>query len=154
MPERLPSDRPLATAIPLLHLEIVTPQGMAHKDDVDEVVAPALRGEIGVLPLHRPLLAALAAGSVRWRHGTDWEEAAVGVGFLEIGPDKVILLGEKYLDPDAIDVAAAQADLSAADQAILAYDGEPDSPRHAELERDRAWAAARIDVASRRKLKI
>ena len=154
MTERIPEHRPPAPGVPLVHLEIVTPLGLAHKDDVDEVIVPAARGELGVQPLHRPLLAALAAGSVRWRHGTEWEEAVVGPGFLEVGPDRVSLLAEKFLDQDAIDVAAAQAELAAADQALLVFDGEPGGARQAELGRERAWAAARVDVGSRRRLEI
>lgn len=154
MPERLPTDRPIAASIPLLHIEVVTPSGLALKDDVDEVIAPAAHGEVGVLPLHRPLLAGLQAGSIRWRHGTDWEEAVVGAGFLEIGPDKVIVLAEKYMAQEDVDLAAAQADLAEADKALLAFDGDPTSPTHLELERARGWAAARVDVASRRKLRI
>ncbi len=153
MPEHHES-RPLPTAIPLLHLEVVTPAGLALKDDVDEVVAPAAYGEAGVLPSHLPMLASLRPGSLRYRHGADWLEAIVGSGFVEIGAGKVLVLCDRYDDQEHVDVDLAKADLEAADKALLAFDGDPTSPAHDELERDRAWATARLDVASRRKLRI
>ena len=45
-----------------IELEIVTPKGRALLASVDEVTAPSVQGEFGVLPGHLPLLAALRAG--------------------------------------------------------------------------------------------
>jgi F0F1-type ATP synthase epsilon subunit len=74
-------------------LEIVTPKGRALSVSADEVTAPSVDGEFGVLPGHLPLLAALRTGLVTYRVGGETKKCAVGPGFAEAGPDKVV-------DPD------------------------------------------------------
>ena len=64
-----------------IQLEIVTPKGRALEASVDEVTAPSVRGEFGVLPGHIPLLAALRAGIVTYRQGSETKRCAVGEGF-------------------------------------------------------------------------
>ena len=44
------------------HLEIVTPEGVQLSEDIDELTAPSVDGQFGVLPGHRPMIAALATG--------------------------------------------------------------------------------------------
>ena len=46
-----------------ISLEIVTPDGLKLKEQVNELTAPSVQGEFGVLPQHRPMLAALATGA-------------------------------------------------------------------------------------------
>ena len=50
-----------------IRLEIVTPRGRALTADVDEVTAPGVEGEFGILPGHLPILAALRTGIVNYR---------------------------------------------------------------------------------------
>ena len=50
----------------VIELEVVTPTGMALKEQVDEVIAPSVQGQFGVLPGHLPLMAAMATGLVGW----------------------------------------------------------------------------------------
>ena len=44
------------------HLEIVSPDGIIYKEDVDEVSLPTTKGEITIIPHHIPLYAKLAEG--------------------------------------------------------------------------------------------
>ena len=50
--------------MPTLKLEIVTPEKVAYSDDVDSVVLPAVEGEMGVLPMHIPLLTQIKPGEL------------------------------------------------------------------------------------------
>jgi F0F1-type ATP synthase epsilon subunit len=50
-----------------LALEIVTPDGLKLTTQVAELTAPSVDGEFGVLPGHRPMLAALKTGIVRFK---------------------------------------------------------------------------------------
>ena len=77
-----------------LELEIVTPAGVAVREDVDEVEAPGLLGYFGVLPGHRPFMSQLRAGQLRYRRGTDEHFVAVHWGFAEVLPNKVTILVE------------------------------------------------------------
>ena len=63
-----------------IQLEIVTPKGRALSETVDEVTAPSVAGEFGVMPGHLPLLAALRTGLVSYRIGNDTKRVA-GISF-------------------------------------------------------------------------
>jgi F-type H+-transporting ATPase subunit epsilon len=95
-----------------LQLEIVTPRGRALSVSVDEVTAPSVRGEFGVLPGHLPLLAALRTGIVTYRQGSEAHRCAVGTGFAEAGPDRVTLLADEYADRQSIDPVLVRKELA------------------------------------------
>jgi F-type H+-transporting ATPase subunit epsilon len=74
-------------------LEVVTPKGTAAEAEVDEVTAPGLAGEFGVLPGHTPFLTALKPGRLSWRGRSGEGALTIGPGFCEVdGKDRVIVL--------------------------------------------------------------
>lgn len=78
-----------------IKLELVTPERMILSEDVDEVIAPGVEGDLGVLPDHTPLLTALRVGELAYRSGKQTDYVAiVGGGFLEISDNKVIVLAD------------------------------------------------------------
>ena len=79
--------------MPLL-LEIVTPERLAYSGTVDAVVLPGSEGELGVLPHHAPLVSMLGVGELRIRTGGDVEVFAIVGGFLQVRPDKVVVMAE------------------------------------------------------------
>jgi len=97
-----------------LHLEIVTPSRRVVEVEVDEVRLPGALGEMGVLPGHIPLLTSLAAGPLTYFDGATSTRYAVQGGFAEVLPDRVTVLATVAEAPDDIDVAAARANLEAA----------------------------------------
>ena len=81
--------------------EIVTPERIVYTNEVQMVVATTIDGEIGILPLHAPLVTTLAPGEVRLRFGdaaADWEFFSISGGYLQVHEDKVIVLAD---DADA-----------------------------------------------------
>lgn len=86
-----------------IRLEIVTPRGRVLAASVDEVTAPSVEGEFGVLPGHLPLLAALRVGIVAYRQGQETKRCAVGRGFAEAGPDKLVILTTEFAEPEKVD---------------------------------------------------
>jgi F-type H+-transporting ATPase subunit epsilon len=94
-----------------IELEIVTPKGRALTATVDEVTAPSVQGEFGVLPGHLPLLAALRTGIVTYRSGTDTKRCAVGAGFAEAGPDRLVILTDEYTERERIDPVVVRKEL-------------------------------------------
>ncbi len=74
-----------------LLVEIVTPERIVYTNEVEMVIAPTIDGEIGILPLHIPLVTVLAPGELRVRHneGKDVEWFAVSGGYLQVHEDKV-----------------------------------------------------------------
>jgi len=77
-----------------IHLEIVTPDRMLVREDVDEVVVPGEEGYLGVLPGHTPLVATLKDGDLWYRKGQEKTHVPIGGGFAEVLPDRVTILAE------------------------------------------------------------
>ena len=91
-----------------LHLEIVTPERLAYEDDVDMVLVPGADGELGILPHHTPLVSLLGVGELRIRKGADEESFAIAGGFLQVRPDKVVVMAETADLASEIDLERAQ----------------------------------------------
>jgi F-type H+-transporting ATPase subunit epsilon len=91
-----------------LMLEIVTAEGMVYSDDVDMVVAWGLEGQLGILPHHAPLMTMLQAGELIIKRGSEESYLAVSGGFLEVRPDKVIILADACERAEEIDIARAE----------------------------------------------
>jgi F-type H+-transporting ATPase subunit epsilon len=129
-----------------LHLDVATPDGLALQTEAESVAAPSIAGEFGVLPGHLPLLAATKAGLLKYRVGGKDEVAAVGPGFVEALPDKVLLLTDAFLKPAQIDRAKAERELGEAEKALADFKGLLDSAEGEELVRAVEWARARVDA--------
>jgi F-type H+-transporting ATPase subunit epsilon len=108
-----------------IQLEIVTPRGRALAASVDEVTAPSIEGEFGVLPGHLPLLAALRTGIVTYRIGSETKQCAVGTGFAEAGPDKLVILTQEYTERAQIDPVLVRKDLAEVEQKLAHLESVP-----------------------------
>lgn len=90
-----------------LAYEIVAPAGRIAQGECDMVIAPAVDGEVGILPKHAPYLAALAIGVVRIKNGDREDRIFVSNGFIEVYDNKVIILAEIAERAADIDVERA-----------------------------------------------
>lgn len=102
----------------MLRLEIVTPEAKTYSDDVDSVVIPGIDGELGVLPLHAPVMTLLEPGELRVLKGGQELRLAVGEGFVEITPEKVSVLTDMAVKESDIDESAAEEAIRRAEQAM------------------------------------
>ncbi len=91
-----------------IQLEIVTPERLAYDDTVDSVVVPGSEGELGVLPHHAPLVSTLGVGELRIRKGGQEESFAIVGGFLQVRPDKVVVMAETADLAGEIDLQTAE----------------------------------------------
>jgi F-type H+-transporting ATPase subunit epsilon len=103
-----------------IRLEIVTPERLAYEDDVDAVTLPGIEGELGVLPHHAPLITTLGLGELRIRKGGSEEGFAIVGGFLQVRPDKVVVMAETADMASEIDLERAQEARREAERAIAA----------------------------------
>src|SRR6266481_8112027 len=103
--------------MPLL-LEIVTPERLAYSDTVDAVNLPGIEGELGVLPHHAPLVSMLGVGELRIRKGGSEEAFAIVGGFLQVRPDRVVVMAETADMASDIDLEKAQEARREAEKAI------------------------------------
>jgi F-type H+-transporting ATPase subunit epsilon len=91
-----------------LHLEIVTPERLAFEGDVDEVIVPGSEGALGILPHHAPLISLLGQGVLCLKCNGEEEEFAIFGGFVQVRPDRVVVLAETADMASEIDVARAE----------------------------------------------
>ena len=131
-----------------LMLEIVTPERLAYSDTVDSVVLPGSEGELGVLPHHAPLVAMLGVGELRIRKAGQEESFAIVGGFLQVRPDKVVVMAETADMASEIDLEKAQEARREAERAIESgfQEGADLAAARAQLQQ----ALLRIRVAERR----
>ena len=129
-------------------LEIVTPERLAYSDEVDSVVLPGSEGEMGVLPHHAPLVSTLGVGELRIRKGGTEESFAIVGGFVQVRPDRVVVMAETADMASEIDLEKAQEARREAERAL-----ESGYHEAADLAAARAalqQALLRIRVAERR----
>lgn len=127
-----------------LTVDIVTPEKIVFTGQVDEVRAPGVNGEFGVLPEHALFLTLLRAGVVEVVTGGGRERFIVGRGFAEAGPDRLVILTDSCDAADAIDKEDAQRTLDKA-EAVIA-DSQPDSEERYVAEQKAELARAMLEA--------
>lgn len=134
-----------------LNFEITTPEKVVYSDQVDEVVLPTPQGEIGILPNHIPLVSLLASGELRIKKGNEIVYMAVSGGFIEVKPDKVVVLADMAEQAEEIDEQKAEAARKAAESLIK--EKRVDAAEFAALSAKIEKELARLKVARRRRRK-
>ncbi len=130
-----------------LHIEIVTPYEMFFEGDADQLILPALDGEIGIRPGHAPMIVALTPGELRIGIGDKVYCAAVSDGYAQIEIDNAIVVVGSAERPEQIDLHRAEKSLFRAEQRLK-------DPATSVRERERSHrgllrSKARIKVAGR-----
>jgi len=91
-----------------LKLEIVTPEAKVYSEDVEMVTLPGVEGELGVYPMHVPLMTQIIAGELIVRKDGKDHSFAVGEGFVDITGERVALITDMAIDQEHIDEAKAE----------------------------------------------
>jgi F-type H+-transporting ATPase subunit epsilon len=129
-------------------LDIVTAERVVFSDDVDVVVAPGVEGQLGILPHHAPLMTMLLPGELQVRKGGEEFSLAISGGFLEVRPDRIIVLADAAERVEEIDIARAEAAKRRAEEQLKTHPPEVDMARaEAALRR----SLARLKVVERRR---
>ena len=92
-----------------LKLEIVTPEAKIYSEDVDMVTLPGIEGEMGIFPMHVPLMTQVAAGEVAVRKGGQDFFLAIGDGFVQVTGERVSILTDMAIKAENIDEAVAES---------------------------------------------
>ncbi|MDP3878763.1 MAG: F0F1 ATP synthase subunit epsilon [Dehalococcoidales bacterium] len=134
-----------------IRLDVVTAERVVYSAEVDVVIAPGIEGQLGILPHHAPLMTTLLAGELRMRQGGEEHSLAISGGFLEVRPDRVIVLAESAERDEEIDLARAEEAKRRAQERLIHPTPEVDIARaEAALRR----AVARLKVAERRRRRL
>ena len=132
-----------------IKLDVVTAERVVYSDDVDIVIAPGFEGQMGILPHHTQLMTMLQPGELIARKGSEEFSLAISGGFLEVRPDRVIVLADSAERAEEIDIARAEEAKKRAEQQLEGkYALEVDSAKaEAALRR----SLIRLRVATRRR---
>jgi len=121
-------------------LEIVTPEELLFKDEIQFVVVPEVNGELGVLRNHAPLIAALNIGIMRYTdNGGAIKKVAISGGFMEVMSNEARILAETAERGSQIDVLRAKASRERAERRLADRDATINITR-AQLSLARATA--------------
>jgi F-type H+-transporting ATPase subunit epsilon len=101
-----------------LRLEIVSPERRAFSDDVEMVIVPGRNGQLGILPHHTPLIASLGIGELRIKKGGGEQTLLISGGFVEVRPDKVVIMADLAEHSEEIDEARAVEARKRAEKAL------------------------------------
>jgi F-type H+-transporting ATPase subunit epsilon len=134
--------------MPTIKCDIVTVERLVYSDEVDMVIAPGIMGTLGILPKHAPLITALEEGELRLKKGEEEERFAVTGGYMEVCPDRVIIMADAAERAEEIDEARAEAARQRAEQ--LLKEKPPDVDRAA-IEGALRRSRVRLKVARRRR---
>ena len=132
-----------------LKLEIVTPEKVAYSDDVDSVVLPAVEGEMGVLPMHIPVLTQIKPGELVVSKGGTKQYLAIGEGFVSVDQTSVKVMTDMALASEHIDEGAAEAAVQRAKEAMARKD--LGSEETAAVQAALAKSLAQLHVKRRRR---
>ncbi len=130
-----------------IRLDIVTAERAVYSEDVDVVVAPGVEGQLGILPHHTPLMTTLQAGELRVRKGGEEFSIAISGGFLEVRPDRIIILADAAERTEEIDIARAEEAKRRAEEQLHEHraPGTDEAQTEAALRR----ALVRLEVVQR-----
>lgn len=138
-----------------LLVQVVTPETTLFNGEVEMVVATTNRGEMGILPLHAPIVAELAPGEIRLKRGPEADQTlvySVYGGYIQCAEDRMIILAEGAIDLSSVDTSGLTAEIEAikAKVAEAQESAESDEDEVAELNRELVWAEHALAVGSRR----
>jgi F-type H+-transporting ATPase subunit epsilon len=134
-----------------IELVVVTPEGEALSESVEQVVLPGEAGEFGVLEQHERFLTPLSPGAMRIIRGQGTEWAAITSGFAEVDGKRCVVLVDSCALASEIDKDAVEARRVEASDALeaLPADDEEHAAERFRLQGVVARAELELEVASR-----
>jgi len=136
-----------------IRLDIVTAERAVYSEDVDMVIAPGVEGQLGILPHHTPLMTTLQAGELRVRKGGEEVSLAISGGFLEVRPDRVVVLADAAERAEEIDVARAEKAKRRAQERLAEKRAPGIDEARTEVSLRRSLARLKVAAAVRRRRK-
>lgn len=132
----------------ILHLEIITPEKIVYTEDVDEVIAPTVKGQISILPNHVGLLTQIEPGELIVKKGGKDNFIAITGGFLEVKKNNISILADYAVRSEDIEVVKAEQAQKRAQKVMAEKASEKDfAIAQSELRR----SLIELKVAQRRK---
>jgi F-type H+-transporting ATPase subunit epsilon len=131
-----------------LKLEIVTPEAKIYSEDVETVTLPGVEGELGIYPMHIPLMTQVVPGEVYVRKDGRDHFLAVGEGFVEITGERVAILTDMAIKADDIDEGKAEEARKRAEARLQEKLGDEE---HATVQAALMHSLTQLNVKRRRR---
>ena len=90
------------------HLEIIAADRVFYQGECEHLVITAIDGLMGILPGHEPLVTCLPTGELKYMTNGKWHYAAISEGFIQVLPDKAVILADSCELPEEIDIKRAE----------------------------------------------
>lgn len=90
------------------YLEIVAADKIFFQGDCEHLVITAIDGLLGILAGHEPLVTSLPTGELKYMVDGEWEYAAISEGFIQVMPDRAVILADSCELPEEIDIKRAE----------------------------------------------
>jgi F-type H+-transporting ATPase subunit epsilon len=103
-----------------IRVDVVSAEESIFEGEAEFVVLPGESGELGIYPLHTPLITRIRPGAVRIKLAGRNEEEFVFVagGILEVQPDRVTVLADTAIRGHDLDEAKAEESRKRAEEAL------------------------------------
>ena len=124
----------------------MTPERLLVDEEVEDVVAPGVSGEFGVLPDHITFLTTLAPGRLMYRSGGQRHVIAVFGGYAEVAENVMTVLADGAEPARQIDLESARRACEEAERVLVAID--VDAPDFTLARRALDRQTARVAAAS------
>ena len=110
----------------VIHVDVVCATEEIYSGEAKCVFAPATMGEIGVYPMHVPLISTLKPGEVRVETENGVESIFVSGGIIEVQPDTVTIFSDTAIRADDLDESKALEAKKRAEEAMSSSQTEQD----------------------------
>src|SRR5919112_2476493 len=119
-------------------VEVLTPEGEVFNDEVEMVSTVTAVGSIGILAHHQPLLAMLDPTELRlYKSESDVVSFAQGEGYLQVTPERVLVLVEDAIEPGDLDTGDLRDRLQQAERDAEQAEEDSEAQRIAERSKKR-----------------
>jgi F-type H+-transporting ATPase subunit epsilon len=113
-----------------MRLEVVSAEKELFSGAVNAIFAPAIMGEVGIYPMHTPLVTQLKAGEVKIEvDGEEDQYLFVSGGLLEVQPDVVTILSDTAVRAEDLDESMALEAKQKAEESLSDNRADIDSAR-------------------------
>jgi F-type H+-transporting ATPase subunit epsilon len=107
-----------------LHFSLVSPERELFSGEVDQVDIPGSEGNLGILPKHSPLMAAIRTGAITVLDNGQTTQFFVQGGFADVTPAGLTVLAERAAPLTDIDRDSLSADIEAARASLEGLEGD------------------------------
>ena len=107
-----------------LNFSLVSPEAELFSGEVDQLDIPGTEGDLGILPNHSPVMAAIRTGLITVTLGTEEVQYFVQGGFADVTPAGLTVLAEKALPMDAMNSSLIKEMIEEIEKTLSQQEGE------------------------------